>query len=98
MKKFMRINILCQNSGRGVAYWSSPAKGKDRVIYITPGFQLIALVAQSGSLIPDFGDNGIVDLKKGLGVDPLKSTIGSTSPPIIVNDVIILAASFPVGL
>jgi quinoprotein glucose dehydrogenase len=87
-----------QNSGRGVAYWSSPVKGKDRVIYITPSFQLIALDAQSGRLIPDFGDGGVVDLKKGLGADPLKSTIGSTSPPIIVNDVIIMGASFPVGL
>lgn len=89
-----------QNSGRGVAYWSSPVKGKDRVIYITPGFQLIALDAQTGDLIPDFGNNGIVDLKKGLGphVDPLTSTIGSTSPPIIVNDVIIMGSTFPVGL
>ena len=89
-----------QNSGRGVAYWSSPEKGKDRVIYITPGFQLIALDAQTGRLIPGFGNNGMVDLKKGLGsnVDPLTATIGSTSPPIIVNDVIIMGASFPVGL
>ncbi|HZI53849.1 MAG TPA: pyrroloquinoline quinone-dependent dehydrogenase, partial [Chitinophagaceae bacterium] len=80
--------------------WSSPEKGKDRVIYLTPGFQLISLDAQTGRLIPGFGDNGIVDLKKGLGsdVDPLTATIGSTSPPIIVNDVIIMGASFPVGL
>ena len=70
------------------------------MIYITPSFQLIALDAQTGRLVPDFGDNGIVDLKKGLGtaVDPLTATIGSTSPPIIVNDVIIMGASFPVGL
>jgi quinoprotein glucose dehydrogenase len=89
-----------QNSGRGVAYWTSPVKGKDRVVYITPSFQLIALDAQTGHLIPDFGDHGVVNLKKGLGVsaDPLTSTIGSTSPPIIVNDVIIVGASFPVGL
>lgn len=87
-----------QNSGRGVAYWSSSMPGRDRVIYITPGFELIALDAQSGQLIPDFGDHGLVDLKKGLGADPLTSTVGSTSPPIIVNDVIIMGASFPVGL
>jgi len=96
-EKERKINVPRQNSGRGVAYWSSPVKGKDRVIYITPSFQLIALDAQSGRLISDFGVNGVVDLKKGLGVDP-KSTIGSTSPPIIVNDVIIMGASFPVGL
>lgn len=89
-----------QNSGRGVAYWTSPVIGKDRVIYITPGFQLIALDAKTGQLISDFGDHGVVNLKKNLGrgVDPLASTIGSTSPPIVVNDVIIVGASFPVGL
>ncbi len=99
-EKERKSNVPRQNSGRGVAYWSAPAKGKDRVIYITPGFQLIALDARTGTLIPDFGDHGVVDLKKGLGshVDPLKATIGSTSPPIIVNDVIIMGASFPVGL
>jgi quinoprotein glucose dehydrogenase len=88
-----------QNSGRGVAYWTSPRNGEDRVIYISPGFQLIALDAQTGHLVPDFGHNGIVDLKKGLGsgVD-ITATIGSTSPPVIVNDVIIMGSTFPVGL
>ena len=99
-EKERKANVPRQNSGRGVAYWSSPVKGNDRVIYITPSFQLIALDAQTGQLIPEFGDHGVVDLKKGLGshVDPLTATIGSTSPPIIVNDVIIMGASFPVGL
>ncbi len=98
--KERKTSVPRQNSGRGVAYWSSPVKGNDRVIYITPGFQLIALDAKSGQLIPDFGDHGVVDLKKGLGpqVDLLTATIGSTSPPIIVNNVIIMGASFPVGL
>ncbi|WP_435354861.1 PQQ-binding-like beta-propeller repeat protein [Emticicia sp. SJ17W-69] len=99
-EKERKTYVPRQNSGRGVAYWTSPDKGKDRVVYITPSFQLIALDAQTGHLIPDFGEGGIVDLKKGLGAyaDPLTSTIGSTSPPIIVNDVIIMGASFPVGL
>jgi quinoprotein glucose dehydrogenase len=89
-----------QNSGRGVAYWQSAGRKKDRIIYITPGFHLIALDAQTGKPVGDFGNNGIVDLKKGLGagVDPLEATIGSTSPPIIVNDVIVIGSSFPVGL
>src|SRR6185436_12984940 len=91
-EKERKPSVPRQNSGRGVAYWSSTEKGKDRVIYITPGFELIALDAQTGRLIPSFGDNGIVDLRKGLGsqVNALTATIGSTSPPIIVNDVIIM--------
>lgn len=97
-EKERKTYVPRQNSGRGVAYWSSPEIGKDRVIYITPSFQLIALEAKTGHLVADFGENGVVDLKKGLGVDTLTSTIGSTSPPIIVNGVIIMGASFPVGL
>ncbi|MBK6815802.1 MAG: hypothetical protein IPG82_10190 [Saprospiraceae bacterium] len=36
-----------QNSGRGVAYWKNK-NGADRVVYITPTYQLIALDAQTG--------------------------------------------------
>ncbi len=99
-EKERKAYVPRQNSGRGVSYWSSPEKGKDRIIYITPGFQLIALDPQSGKLISDFGNGGVVDLKKGLGshVDPVTATVGSTSPPIIVNDVIIMGTTFPVGL
>ena len=87
-----------QNSGRGVAYWKAP-DGQDRVLYISPAYQLVALDAKSGRPIHTFGKDGVVDLKKAL--DPPKdpqTPIGSTSPPIIVNDVVILGSTFPVGL
>ncbi len=89
-----------QNSGRGVAYWKGNDGLKDRVLYITPGFQLIALDPDNGQMIHSFGENGVVDLKKGLGphVDPVTTAIGSTSPPIIVNDVVVVGACFPPGL
>ena len=89
-----------QNSGRGVAYWTDTKNNKDRIIYITPGFEMIALDSKSGLPITEFGKNGIIDMKKEL--DPLhdlsSSVIGSTSPPVIVNDVIIAGSCFPVGL
>ncbi|MBK6817316.1 MAG: PQQ-binding-like beta-propeller repeat protein [Saprospiraceae bacterium] len=86
-----------QNSGRGVAYWKNK-NGADRVVYITPTYQLIALDAQTGLPVASFGEKGIVDLRKALGLDPVTAVIGSTSPPIIVNDVIITGSSFPTGL
>src|SRR5882762_6775011 len=53
-----------QLSGRGVAYWSD---GRDeRVLYITTGYRLVALDARTGSRIPSFGQDGIVDLKEGV--------------------------------
>jgi len=84
------------NSGRGVAYW---ADGTDqRIFLITPGYHLVALDAKTGIPHPDFGDHGVVDLKKGLGqeVDPIEGGIGSSSPPIVSHDVVIVgAALFP---
>ncbi len=89
-----------QNSGRGVSYWNAPGQEKDRILYVTPGFQLIALDARTGQIIDSFGKNGVVDLKRGLGehVDPITAPIGSTSPPLIVNDVVIVGSCFPPGL
>src|SRR5438105_2800146 len=50
-----------QLSGRGPAYWSD---GKEaRILYVTPGYQLIALDAKTGQRVASFGNNGAVDLK-----------------------------------
>src|SRR5256886_7175959 len=50
-----------QLSGRGPSYWSD---GKDaRILYVTPGYRLIALEAKTGQRIASFGNNGAVDLK-----------------------------------
>src|SRR5216683_1896536 len=53
-----------QLSGRGLSYWTD-GKGDDRILYITTGYRLIALNAKNGAMIPSFGENGVVDLKKG---------------------------------
>ena len=99
-EKERKVNVPRQNSGRGLSYWSPGGSERDRVYYITPGFQLVALDPTTGTPVSGFGTGGFLDLKKALGshVDPLNATIGSTSPPLIVNDVIIVGASFPVGL
>ncbi|MEP7322682.1 MAG: PQQ-binding-like beta-propeller repeat protein [Saprospiraceae bacterium] len=86
-----------QNSGRGVAYWKNK-NGNDRVVFITPAYQLVELDAMKGNKILSFGIDGVVDLRKELGADPVTSVIGSTSPPIIVNDVVITGSCFPTGL
>src|SRR5207302_246316 len=50
-----------QLSGRGLAYWTDGKQ--ERILYVTPGYRLIALDAKNGARIPNFGENGIVDLK-----------------------------------
>ena len=80
-------------SGRGLAYW---ADGLDkRILYVTPGYSLIALDATTGRRVPDFGDNGIVDLRKENDqiIDPHDADIGLQAAPIVVDDVIIVGAA-----
>ena len=79
-----------RNSGRGVAYWTD-GRGDDRIYTVTPGFQLVALNAKTGQQVQGFGQNGIVDLFKELGVDfDPTGTIGNSSPPVVCRDVVIV--------
>jgi quinoprotein glucose dehydrogenase len=91
-----------QLSGRGVAYWTD---GRDeRVLYITTGYRLVALDAGTGSRIPSFGNDGIVDLKqgvvfgKGQQIDLVTGEIGVHSTPAITRDgVVMIGSSFLEG-
>jgi quinoprotein glucose dehydrogenase len=87
-----------QLSGRGLSYWSD---GKEeRIIYVTPGYQMVALDAKTGHLVPGFGTNGIVDLKTGLdqeGLDLTTAEIGLHAAPIISKDVIVIGAAHREG-
>jgi quinoprotein glucose dehydrogenase len=40
-------------SGRGLAYWSDGTE--ERIVYVTPGYQMIALNAKTGRPVPGFG-------------------------------------------
>src|SRR5215510_13473165 len=58
------VNAPRQLSGRGLAYWTDG--NQERVLYMTPGYRLIALDAKTGARIPTFGKDGIIDLKVGV--------------------------------
>src|SRR5687767_7887144 len=78
-------------SGRGLAYWADPAG--DRIFYVTPGYQLIALDAKTGQRATSFGTNGIVDLKLGLDqeiTDLITSDIGLHTAPIVSRSAVIV--------
>jgi len=108
--------------GKGVAYGEINGKG---VVYIaTPGFFLVALDADTGQPLPNWGRQvalpgfpatGVVDLAEDLirdwdpwirrkqnynaneGVPLELGYITSSSPPIVVNDVIIVGNSAEQG-
>jgi quinoprotein glucose dehydrogenase len=92
-----------KNYGKGVAY--AEVEGRGVVYTITPGYHLVALDADTGQPIPAFGLNGIVDLHLGLGnypVDANRGTLASgditaSSPPIVVNGVVVVGNSHDRG-
>lgn len=91
-----------QLSGRGVSYWTD-GKGDERIIFVSTGYRMVALNAQTGQPVPSFGDKGIVDLKQGAvsgtgtQIDLEKGEIGLHSTPTVVGDTIIVGSSFKEG-
>ena len=86
-----------QLSGRGLSYWTD---GKEeRILYVTPGYQLIALDAKIGRPIASFGSSGIVDLKQQMDqdIDPMSREIGLHSTPIVAGDVVVVGAAHRSG-
>ena len=87
-----------KTSGRGVARWSDAA-GNDRLFVVTPGFFLAALDPDTGRPVPGFGENGVVDLMIGVrGEVTDKSSIGNSSPAMVVGDVVIVGPAHEVGM
>src|SRR5580704_10119532 len=84
-------------SGRGLAYWTDGRE--ERIIYVTPGYRMVALNAKTGMAIPTFGKNGIVDLKEDddQTIDLMSSEIGLHSAPIVTTDVVIIGAAHKPG-
>ena len=78
-----------QGINRGLSYWHSNA---DKRILFGAGPYLYALNADNGKLINTFGEDGRVDLRKGLGRNPLGQQVDITTPGIIYKDLIILGS------
>ena len=92
-----------ENYGKGVAY--ERVNGQGRIYVVTPGFFLHALEADTGYPIETFGENGTVDLLADFGYEyhptaGLPADVGyitNSSPPIVVNGVIVVGNSHEQG-
>jgi quinoprotein glucose dehydrogenase len=77
---------------RGVSWFETGEEAGEcakRIIYGTIDARLIAVDALTGKPCSGFGDNGIVKLRDGLGVDP-SGQYFVTSPPAIANGVAVI--------
>jgi quinoprotein glucose dehydrogenase len=77
---------------RGVAYWSDGKEG--RILAGVMNF-LYCLDAETGKPIASFGENGRIDLRKGLRGDYEKQSIVLTTPGILYKDMIIVGGRNP---
>ena len=80
-------------SGRGLAYWTNGRE--ERILYVTPGYRLIALDAKTGTPISSFGTSGVVDLKleDDQDIDLVTGEVGLHSAPTVAGDTIIVGAA-----
>lgn len=91
-----RGDMAPRSVSRGVEYWTDGRQ--QRVIVITRGYHMVSLDAKTGLPDPAFGRNGIVDLYEDFDQPtPKDGTISSTSPAVVVNNVIVVGAALQAG-
>jgi len=86
-----------QLSGRGLAYWTDGRE--ERILYVTPGYRLVALNAKTGVPVPGFGQNGVVDLKldDDQQIDLVTGEVGLHATPVVAGDTVIVGAAHRSG-
>ena len=76
---------------RGLALWSSG--GEKRIFLATGDSRLIALNAEDGRRIEDWGTDGEVNLLEGLGQEVSNDMYGVSSPPLVCGEAIAVGSS-----
>lgn len=82
-------------TNRGVSYWEA---GEDKRILFGAGNWLMAVNALTGQPILEFGDQGKVDLRKGLDTERQDFLIVANAPGVIFKDKIIIGMRLSEGL
>ena len=92
-------NASRTGAGRGVSYWSNADGSDQRIIYVTPGYLMIALNARTGMPIATFGKDGVVDLKldNDQELDPITAELGLNATPLVAGDVVVVGAAHRAG-
>ncbi len=86
-----RLNV----THRGVSVWSGP---RGRRVFLATGRFLYALDAATGEPLADFGANGRVDLTAGLSRAVNPAHYGNTSPPALLDSLVIVGSAVGDGI
>jgi glucose dehydrogenase len=79
-------------STRGLEYWSGDAASPPSIFFGTTDGRLIALNAKTGSLIPGFGNEGVVNMKAGIDNGFPSGNFSLSSPPKVFKNLVITGA------
>ena len=72
---------------RGLAYWENK---EDSRLLVTAGSYLFAINSKNGQIIESFGQNGKIDLRKGLGREVDERLVIANSPGVVFENLLIL--------
>ena len=87
--------IAGRGPNRGLVWWS--AAGDSRIFAAVQSF-VYALDPKSGKPIPDFGAQGRIDLREGLGRDAARQSYVLTTPGVTYRDLLIVGGRLPEAL
>ncbi|WPR74585.1 PQQ-binding-like beta-propeller repeat protein [Algoriphagus sp. NG3] len=82
-------------TNRGVSYWED---GEDKRILFGAGNWLMAVSAETGEPIMGFGEQGKVDLRKGLDTGREDFMIVANAPGVVYGDLLIIGMRLSEGL
>ncbi len=82
---------------RGVAAWRDQAAGRLRIFHGTADGRLLALDGADGRPVAAFGEAGAVDLGATLPEEFAGRRIGMTSPPLVIDDLVVAGVSVGEG-
>jgi quinoprotein glucose dehydrogenase len=87
--------IRGRGPNRGVVWWE---QGGERRLFVAVQSFVYALDPETGRPRSDFGANGRIDLREGLGRDPAKQSYVLTTPGIVYRDLLIVGGRLPEAL
>ena len=87
--------IAGRGPNRGLTYWRS---GRRQRLFAAVQHYVYALDPSTGKPVPEFGNEGRIDLRKGLGRPPAQVSIVLTTPGVIYKDLLIVGGRTPEAL
>ncbi len=78
--------------GRGLTYWE---EGNDRRLLVPGGAFVYAVNADTGALVPTFGDAGKINLRNVRGDDPALNLVNQGSPVSLYKNIFMTAGGVP---